>query len=152
MIGKGATNIIPSKVEIAGTFRTFNETWRDKAHAFIKSEAESIAKANKGECQVNIIRGYPFMNNDPEVTRIARAASAEYLGTDQLINMDIRMTADDFAYYSQKYPSTYYRLGIKKPGATHPTNLHSPQFEADEAAIQTGMGVMSWIALQLLNN
>lgn len=146
--GLGATNVIPETVHIAGTFRTMNEEWRTEAHQRITQIAKGIAQSMDGSCEVDIQKGYPFLVNDPRITEISKLAAQEILGAGNTVNLDLRMTAEDFAYFSQQYPSTFYRLGIADKKHSHP--LHSPYFSANEEALRTGIKTMSWLAIKLL--
>ena len=148
----GATNVIPDKVKITGTFRTMNEEWRAEAHQRIEKIAQSVATAMGGSCEVNIVKGYPFLVNDETVTARASKAAEEYLGSSKVVDMDIRMTAEDFAYFSQAFPSTLFRLGVRKPNSKDIRNLHTSDFDADEEVIKTSIGNLSWIAASYLNN
>jgi len=150
IIGKGATNIIPDKVELEGTFRAMNEEWRSIAHEKMIKMAESIAKSMGGECIFRIEKGYPFLVNDEKVTNIAKSAAIQFLGKDNVVELDLRMTAEDFAYYSQVKPVCFYRLGIKNEAKGITSGLHKSTFNIDEDAIETSIGLMSWIALQEL--
>ena len=147
----GATNVIPDEVNIEGTFRTFDETWRNAAHKIIRLTADSIAKKHHCNGEVKILKGYPSLINNEEITSLSKKYATEYLGDDNIIDMDIRMTADDFSYFSQKYPATYYRLGIKEKGTGKEYGLHTSEFYVDEKSLETGTGLMAWIALSLLN-
>lgn len=144
----GATNIIPDEVKIAGTFRTMNEEWRAKAKQLITSIAQSTAKGMGAECEVDIRHGYPFLVNHENYTDQAKLNAIDLLGEDKVVNMDIRMTTEDFGFYSQKYPATFYRFGVKsdKNGA-----LHTSNFEANENALETSMRTMAWLAISYLN-
>lgn len=144
---KGATNVIPDTVFIEGTFRTMNEEWRSKAHELIENIAKSTAKSFGGDCEIQIKKGYPFLQNDKELTSSARNSAKKLLGEDQIVELDLRMTAEDFSYYSQEMPSCFYRLGVgnKKKGIT--ASVHSPNFDIDEKAISVGMASMAFIAL-----
>ncbi len=150
VMAEGAHNVIPSEVVVRGTFRTFNEAWRKKAHTLITETATLVAKSQGTECEVVIDHGYPFLENDQETTRIAKAAAEEYLGSGKVIDLDLRMTAEDFASFAQRVPSCFYRLGTanKKRGIT--AGLHTPDFDVDEKAIETGTGLMTWASLKQL--
>lgn len=149
IIGNGATNIIPDKVELEGTFRAMNEEWRMKAHTKMKKMAESIAESMGGTCDFRIEKGYPFLENDEQTTELAKNAAIEYLGKENVIDLDLRMTAEDFAYYSQIIPACFYRLGVKSEKENH-TGLHTSTFNIDEKALETSTGLMAWIALTQL--
>ncbi|MDG1477899.1 MAG: M20 family metallopeptidase [Vicingaceae bacterium] len=150
IIGKGATNIIPDKVELEGTFRAMNEEWRKIAHKKMIKMAESIAESMGGECIFRIEKGYPFLVNDEKVTNIAKSAAIQFLGEENVVELNLRMTAEDFAYYSQVKPVCFYRLGIKNEAKGITSGLHKSTFNIDEDAIETSIGLMSWIALQEL--
>lgn len=147
IIGEGATNIIPNKVSLEGTFRAMNEEWRAEAHLKMKQMAEQIAESMGGECEFNIHKGYPFLENDETTTDKAKEAAISYLGHDNVIELELRMTAEDFAYYSQVTPSCFYRLGVKTPGEEFKSGLHTSTFNIDENAIETSIGLMAWIAV-----
>ena len=149
--GKGATNVIPKEVGIAGTFRTLDEEWRTKAHQIMTDFSESLAKESKAAIDLDIRKGYPCLVNDEDLTREMRSLALESLGNDKVVDLDVRMTAEDFSYYSQRYTSCFYRLGIREPGKGV-TNLHSPDFIVDEAALKTGVAFMVKAALHILNS
>ncbi len=151
VIANGAVNVIPDQVELEGTFRTMNEEWRKEAHRLIRQIAKGISEGMGGTVDVEIRHGYPVLVNDPDLTQNCRQKAIELLGEKKVVDMDIRMTAEDFAWYSQKYPSMMYRLGVKTPGQEEIFPLHTSRFKADEAAIQTGIQTMSWLAVSLLN-
>jgi amidohydrolase len=147
IIGNGATNIIPDRVELEGTFRAMNEEWRAVAHKRMTKMAESIAESMGGECEFRIEKGYPFLVNDEIVTGQAKEAAIQFLGAENVIDLDLRMTAEDFAYYSQLKPSCFYRLGIRNEAENIISGLHTSTFNIDESALETSIGLMSWIAL-----
>lgn len=147
IIGNGATNVIPEKVELEGTFRTMDEEWRAIAHTKMKKMAESIAESMGGECEFRIEKGYPYLVNDEIVTEQAKEAAIQFLGTENVIDLDLRMTAEDFAYYSQLKPSCFYRLGIRNEANNITSGLHTSTFNIDESALETSIGLMAWIAL-----
>lgn len=146
----GATNVIPSEVKLEGTFRTMNEPWREEAHRLIHAIAEQTATAMGGSCEVNILRGYPVLYNDEELTRKAVAWSAELLGTENVTALELRMTSEDFAYYSAISPTLFYRFGTTDAGGNYTSPLHSPTFMADEKALETAMANMAWLALNFM--
>ncbi len=149
-IAEGRTNIIPDEVKLAGTLRTFDEKWRADAHIRITRMATGIAESMGGTCDVFIDRGYPFLVNDDTVTQNARQAAIEYLGPENVEDLEMRMTAEDFAYFSQLVPSCFYRLGTanEKRGITH--NLHTSKFDIDESSLETGAGLMAYLTLKAL--
>ncbi|MEO5976713.1 MAG: M20 family metallopeptidase [Chryseolinea sp.] len=150
IIGHGATNIIPNEVNIAGTFRAMNEEWRESALAKIKKMAESLAEGMGGRCEVDISRGYPYLENNPELTRRIRASAEEYVGVDNVVNLDISLGAEDFSYYSQIIPASFYRLGTRSEAKGITSYVHTPTFDIDEDALAIGPGLMAWMAVKEL--
>ncbi len=150
-IAEGRTNIIPDEVKLAGTLRTFDEKWRADAHIRIKRMAIGIAESMGGTCDVFIDSGYPFLVNDDKVTEDARQAAIDYLGKENVEDLEMRMTAEDFAYFSQLVPSCFYRLGTanEKRGITH--NLHTSKFDIDESSLETGAGLMAYLTIRALS-
>lgn len=147
---KGATNVIPNEVKMEGTFRTMNEVWRKEAHQKIRKLAESLCESMGGSCDIDIKFGYPFLQNDPTVTGIARKAAEVYLGDENVVDLDLWMGAEDFAYYTQQVPACFYRLGTRNEARGITSGVHTPTFDIDETALETGIGLMAWIALQEL--
>ena len=149
-IAEGQTNIIPNEVKLDGTFRTFDEEWRAEAHLKITNIAQSIARGMGGDCEVFIDKGYPFLVNDETLTKNAKQNAIEYMGSENVVDLDLRMAAEDFAYYSQIVPSCFYRLGTRNEGKGITHNLHTPLFDIDETSLETGAGLMAWMAVSAL--
>lgn len=150
IIGLGATNIIPNEVNIAGTFRAMNEEWRESGLQKIKKMAETIAESMGGKCEVNISRGYPYLENDPELTRRIKAAAVDYVGQENVVDIDITLASEDFAYYSQIIPASFYRLGTRNEAKGITSYVHTPTFDIDEEALKIGPGIMAWMAVKEL--
>jgi amidohydrolase len=151
VIANGATNVIPNEVYMEGTFRTMNETWRHQAHEKMRTLAKGLMEGMGCECDFRIEKGYPVLANDENITLAAQNFATQFLGKEKVIDLGIRMTAEDFAYFTQLYPCTFYRLGVNKKGETS-APLHSSRFDIDEQALKTGIGLMAWLALNFLNN
>lgn len=151
VIANGATNIIPEKVEIAGTLRTMNEEWRTIIKGKIREIATGIAQSMGAECDIDIKDGYPVVHNNEFITEQAICFSKEYLGQEATEIMDIRMTAEDFGYYSQKYPCSFYRFGVaQNNGETG--SLHTPQFNLNEDSLETAAGLMAYMAYRFMSD
>jgi amidohydrolase len=150
IIGKGATNIIPDEVNIAGTFRAMNEEWRKSGLEKIKKMAESIAEGMGGRCEVDISHGYPYLENNPDLTRRLRQAAVDYVGKDNVIDIDITLGAEDFAYYSQVIPASFYRIGTRNDAKGITSYVHTPTFNIDEDALTLSPGLMAWMAVKEL--
>ncbi len=146
---KGGMNIIPDEVNLGGILRTFDEEWRKKALEKITTLATSLAESMGGKCEVKIVKSYPVVDNDEELTKNCILFSKEFMGSRKVTELEPRMTAEDFAYYGQKVPSTFLRLGTKSRGK-EVTNLHTAQFEIDEDALYHGMGNLVYVAFRTL--
>lgn len=146
-IANGSTNIIPREVNLEGTFRTMDEAWRAKAHERITAIATQTASAMGAGCRVEIRKGYPVLFNDPASTRLIRQLMEELLGSENVRDLPLRMTTEDFAWFARKFPAVFYRLGTGMPEKM----LHSPFFEIDEQTMITGTGLPAWLALAFLN-
>lgn len=150
LIGDGACNLIPSVVSINGTFRTFDENWREKAHELIKQTAKQTAAKFGTTCDVVIDKGYPFLVNDDKITEIAKNAAIDFLGKDNVKELELRTTVEDFARYTQLIPGCFYRLGTANQSKEITSNLHTSTFNIDEKSIEIGTGFMIWNALAQL--
>lgn len=151
VIANGATNIIPNEVQMEGTFRTMDESWRTEAHRIMKKMAESIAEGMGGSCEFFILRGYPSLYNDPALTERTKTKAIEYLGEDNVVDLSQWMAAEDFAYYAQQIPACFYRLGTRNEEKGIISSVHTPTFDIDEKALEIGPGLMAWLAINELS-
>jgi hippurate hydrolase len=143
--GGNTTNVIPSEVKLMGTFRAMNEEWRFKAHELIKTQTVDLVKAMGAEAGILIDVGYPFVLNDIALNDVTRKKAEDYMGAANVSETELRMGAEDFAYYSQQMPACFFRLGAgnKIKGIT--SGVHTPTFNIDEGAIEVGVGMMAWL-------
>ena len=146
----GATNVIPNEVKIQGTFRTLDEDWRAKAHEKMLSIAHGIVEGMGGEVDFEIKKGYPFLKNDPELTHRSHQAAIAYLGEENVLDLDIWMAAEDFAFYSQEVEGCFYRLGTRNEAKGITSGVHTPTFDIDEDALEIGSGLMAFLAVSEL--
>ncbi len=146
----GATNIIPNEVKIQGTFRTLDEAWRAKAHEKMRQIAEGIVEGMGGQLDFEIRKGYPFLKNNPELTARSVAAAQTYLGPENVLDLDIWMAAEDFAYFSQEIDGCFYRLGTRNEARGITSGVHTPTFDIEEEALEIGAGLMAWLAVSEL--
>ena len=152
VIANGATNVIPNEVYLEGTFRALDEQWRAEAHVKMKKMAEGIAESMGGSCDFNIVKGYPFLINEPVLTASARAHAEDYLGKENVLDLDIWMAAEDFAYYSQVADACFYRLGTRNESRGITSSVHTPTFDVEESALEVSVGLMAYISLKQLGN
>lgn len=150
VIAQGATNVIPDKVYVEGTFRTYDETWRKDAHQRIRKIAEGIAESMGGSVSLDIKVGYPHLKNEPHLTQFLKSAAEAYLGADNVVDLDLWLAAEDFAYYSQVIDACFYRLGTRNEVKGIVSSVHTSTFDIDEEALEIGAGLMAWLAIQQL--
>ena len=150
IVGDGANNVIPNKVTIEGTFRTYDEVWRTEAIEKLTKLVKSIVEGMGAECIVDIPRGYPHLKNDEELTNAMKKGAIDYLGSNNVVDLDLWMAAEDFAYYSQQNRACFYLLGVGNIQKGITSGLHTPTFNIDESALETGGGLMAWLALKSL--
>lgn len=139
----GATNIIPEKAILKGTFRTMDESWREEALNLLRFQIESIVSAHGGKVELEISRGYPCVMNDENITNELAIKAASILGKEKVHELPIRLTSEDFAYYSQIIPACFFRLGVRNEDKGIVYSVHHPRFDIDSEALKTGMQVMS---------
>ncbi len=145
--GKGATNVIPESVYLAGTFRTMDEAWRKEVKSKIKEIVDTISSQYNTKADINIMDGYPFLTNDVEVTKDCKQAAIDYLGKENVEDLPLRMTAEDFAYISQEVPSCFFRLGTGNISKGITSGVHTSTFDIDEKALEISIGLMAWMVM-----
>jgi hippurate hydrolase len=144
--GGNTTNVIPSEVKLIGTFRAMNEEWRFKAHTLIKNICKSTAEISGAEIYIHIDVGYPFVMNNGQLTDAAKRKAIEFAGSENVEETEMRMGAEDFAFYSHIIPACFFRLGVANKEKNITSGVHTPTFNIDEAAIENGVGIMAWLA------
>ena len=144
---KGATNVIPESAYLAGTFRTMDETWRVNVKEKITNIIESICETYKATASINIEKGYPFLTNDEVVTEQAKQSAILYLGKENVEDLPLRMTAEDFAYITQEVPSCFYRIGTANKVKGITSGVHTATFNIDEKALELASGLMAWMVI-----
>jgi amidohydrolase len=152
VIANGAVNVIPDEVYMEGTFRAMNETWREKALGLIANMAEKVTEAMGGICELRIDHGYPVLVNEEKLAAQLRDYAVDYLGEENVIDEDIWMAAEDFAYYGQAMDACFYLCGVGNVEKGITSSLHTPTFNVDESALGMSTGLMAYMALKKLGN
>lgn len=140
----GATNVIPDCVELEGTMRIFSEGDRKSLHEELRSICRNLEEQSGTTIRLDISEGYPAVENDPELTELAREEAQECGLT--VRELALRPTSEDFGWYGQYYPALLYRLGVGKGSGA----LHTPHFNPDERALEVGIRLMQRLALKIL--
>jgi amidohydrolase len=150
LIANGAHNIIPNEVYIEGTFRTVDETWRAEALTRMKQMVEGIAASMGATCEVNVVHGYPYLINEENLTEHVRNYAEEYLGKENVMEAEMWMASEDFAWYSQVASGCFYLLGVGNKEKEITSAIHTPTFNIDEDALAVSTGLMAYVALREL--
>lgn len=145
--GGFATNVIPDKVELLGTFRTMDEQWRYEAHQWIKQFTINTCAAYGANATIEIPSGYPSLFNDPVLTKKGKQWAATFLGSENVHELDRRMAGEDFSFYTHHIPGCFFRIGTNKNNEQYLAPVHNAHFDIDEEALKTGMGMMAWTAI-----
>lgn len=143
--GGTTTNVIPNEVKLKGTLRAMNEEWRFKAHDLIRKMTTSLVESMGGTVDLTIDIGYPSVYNNEALNELTRKKAEEFIGTENVEETELRMGAEDFGYYSQEIPGCFFRLGVMNAKKGITSGVHTPTFNIDESAIETGIGMMAWI-------
>lgn len=147
--GGNTTNVIPTEVKLMGTFRAMDEVWRFKAHELMMQQAKGLSLATGAEIDFKVDVGYPTVDNEPIITEAAWKLADAYMGASNVEETEKRMGAEDFGYYSQVIPGCFFRLGVRNESKGIIHNVHTPQFNIEEEAIENGVGMMAWLGTQL---
>lgn len=150
IIGNGSTNVIPDEVRLIGTFRTVNEKWRAEAKNHIRRIATETCAAYGCTAEVNILDGYPCVINDEQITTKAKTYAQDLIGKENVKALELRMTSEDFGFFSQNHPSCFYRFGAKGKNNADTGGLHSSNFCIDEESLKVGAGGLAWIAWNMM--
>lgn len=148
--GGFAPNIIPNEVKLVGTLRSMSKEWREYAHTRIREIVGGVCKAAGCEFDLHIDLGYPVLRNWDEQTEFAEEVAKEFFGSDRVFQAERLMGAEDFAYYLEKVPGTFYRLGIRNESQGITADIHNDKFTIDEEALRTGMAMQAYLAVRAL--
>ncbi len=146
--GAGSTNVIPDRVSLKGTLRVMDEDLRKEFHSQLLAISEGISKEYNMVIDFDIRKGYPCLINDKKITEESISFAKKYLGEENVIELPVRMTAEDFSYYSQIIPSCFYRLGVRNEVKGIINGLHTSKFNIDEESLKIGMGLMAYLAIK----
>jgi amidohydrolase len=136
-------NIIAPEAEMTGTVRTHSTRVQERVMELIPQIASRVAEAHGAKAEVHYRKGYPASINNPALVRRMMPVLEKALGRENLLPLQPSMGGEDFAYFAQKVPSFYIRLGVTRPGVEKPAGLHTPEFEMDENAMLTGLRAIS---------
>jgi amidohydrolase len=139
----GSTNIIPSKAILKGTFRTMDEEWRAEAIELINTQIRSIVEGMGAKAELEISKGYPFLENNPDLTHTTKLKAIDFFGKENIYDLHIRLSSEDFSFYAQQVPACFFRIGVRNEARGITYGVHHPKFDIDPEALKTGMCAMS---------
>ena len=143
-------NIIPDEVHLEGTVRTFSTEVREVVKKRMEEILDGVTRAGGGTYEIVQYRNNaPATINDPELSRRVRPAMARSVGADHVIDTEPTMGGEDFAFFANVVPGFYFRLGVVAPGTTS-GGLHTPDFRADDSALEVGIRTMANIVVDYL--
>ncbi|HBT50070.1 MAG TPA: amidohydrolase [Caldanaerobacter subterraneus] len=139
--GGYARNIIADRVEMSGIIRMMEEERREEIVESVEKMCKDIAKAYGGDAEFRRVKGYPLLINDKVFTNLVKKSASMILGEENVLEVSPSMGVEDFAYFLQRVPGTFYKLGCgnKEKGIDKP--LHSSRFDVDERCIKVGIAV-----------
>ncbi|MBQ47524.1 MAG: hypothetical protein CMP10_08640 [Zetaproteobacteria bacterium] len=143
-----ASNVIPDEVEMTGTLRSVSVETRDRVAVAIENMVTHICAAHGAQGEVIIEHHYPATVNHSEPTDYFRRIARSALGDDAVKELTkCPMTAEDFSYFLEKKPGTFFLLGMAEDGQDQPS-LHHPEFDFNDDAFATSMKMFCQLALQ----
>lgn len=137
--GGSAPNVIPDEVHFKATVRTMDPEVRKLMPQRIEAVVKGVCEAAGATYKFLYDPGYPVLINDAAMTEVGRQAALAILEPEQVQAMQPSMGGEDFAYYLEKVPGTFARLGARKPGAESAFGLHTSRLLIDEEAIAVGV-------------
>ena len=150
--GGTATNIVPDKVELKGTMRSFDTKWRDYMHSILIENSKALCLLYNCECEFEIVKGYPPVVNNSEATDFGHKTAINLLGLDMVLDFEPKMWAEDFSFYGEQISSCFWFLGVKKPELDSMPALHNSKIVPEESAMINGTALMVSVATNYLNN
>lgn len=148
--GGTAFNIIPDEVELLGTVRSLTPRVREELKSRLEQVTQGVAGSFDLDYRFDYQYGYPALVNDPEMSHLVASACAKGIGKENVEFIRPSMGGEDFAYYLQKVPGSFFRLGCRneEKGIVHP--FHSSSFDIDEDALPFGVEMFARIIDQYL--
>lgn len=142
-------NVIPERVEMKGTVRTFRKELAEKISKTIENTAKGIAQAFGGDAELQFDPGYPAVINTPETTDVIREIVRDLYGEHALIEMEKPiMAGEDFAFYQEEFPGTFFFLGTSSDKTQSVYPWHHPKYNADEEGMKYAAPIFLKLALR----
>lgn len=147
--GGSAHNIIPEKVEMLGTVRTFGQETADMIKNRIEAIVKNVTEASGGAYTYDFDYGYPAVINSDWATDIVIDTAGKLIGKENVKLLDDPiMAGEDFAFYQQQFPGVFYFLGSGREETESTYSWHHPRYNVDEECFKTGAALMASLVFQ----
>jgi amidohydrolase len=147
-----AFNVLPDTAELRGTIRTLDPDTRDLMERRLHELVTGVAAAHRAEAKVEFIRGYPGIVNEAVATETVRQAAIDVVGEENVIEANVGLGGEDFAYFSLERPGSFYRCGTRNESRGIVWGHHHPKFDVEEEGLAAGMATMVQTAIRYLND
>ncbi len=144
--GLSVFNIIPDSVEMNGTVRSFNPAVQDHVESALRRVIAGACQIGRCTFELDYKRFIPATINEPAVTAVAKDVFDEVFGADNVKETPLIMGSEDFSYFQQKVPGTYYLLGTGNPEKGTDNAHHHPKFNVDDDALPAGVASLAGFA------
>jgi amidohydrolase len=145
-----AFNVIPDTAELKGTVRTFDPEVREMMAQRIREVATGIGEAMRATVNVEYTFGYPATVNDAGMTELILEAATQAVGTENVKPLEPRMGAEDFSYFLEQRPGSYFFVGSNNEERGLTWGHHHPRFDIDEESLGSGLTTMATSVLTYL--
>ncbi len=150
--GGTTTNIFPEVVELKGTMRTFDPVWRDLVKNELNERCQQICGLYNTSCELKIVKGYPPLINNEQTTAMVQSVAESMLGKNNTSLFEPKMWAEDFAYFAERVPATFWYLGVRPEGVEEMPPLHNQNLSPDEKAMINGTAMSVAVAIKGLKS
>ncbi len=149
--GGFATNVIPDKVEIMGTLRSFDNDWREEIHKILEEKTNLLVSTYDCTASLEIRKGYPSVINDKSLHKIVNETTKTIFPKEKILEFEPKMWGEDFSYYGRVIPAYFWFLGVRPPQLSEMPALHNSKLDPDENAMKLGIEMLVKSALNYLN-
>ena len=146
-----APNVIPDTAEMRATVRSFDPEVRELLQKRISEIIEGIATTMRATVDLRYHLGYPPLINEPEMTELVRQVATDVVGPERTVEGKPQMGSEDFSYFLQRVPGSFFNVGTKNPDKGLIWGHHHPRFDIDEEGMSYGIETMVGVVKRYLN-
>lgn len=148
--GGFATNVIPDKVEIKGTLRSFDNNWREEIHKVLEEKTNLISQSYDCKATLEIRKGYPSVINDKELHNIVSYTAESLFKKEDILEFEPKMWGEDFSYYGRVIPAYFWFIGVRPKHLSSMPALHNSKLNPEEEAMKYGISMLVTSAINYL--